>query len=239
MHQHTFVPTLLCSLFLCMVSVHGSAQSTINATQKVNTMDTLGVEAKLIRIALTRPSYDVTYHQVRNARHALSIARNSWLNLLSITLDYNEFDLSHKTSATNTAYVYPKYFFGITIPIGYIFSRGSEIKTAKDNQLIAQDNRLEAERTIIADVKTKYRTYLDYQSILAVQNIVVNDEQAAFLQIEKNFRDGKASITDYNNASKGFNSTVLQQLQYKLLADQTKVDLEHILGMALEDALKQ
>ena len=123
--------------------------------------------------------------------------------------------------------------------MGLIFSRGSDIKIAKENQAIAKDNREEAERTIIAEVKTKYRTYLNYQNMLAVQNIIVNDEQAAFLQIEKNFRDGKASITDYNSASKAFNVTILQQLQYKLIADQDKVDLEQMLGMSLEAALKQ
>jgi outer membrane protein TolC len=228
------------AFYLCLFSVltlAATAQENINASHKIMGMDTTGVEAKLIGIAMTRPSYDITLHQEYIARHELSKARNSWLNLLSITLDYNQFDF--QPSANNTAYVYPKYFFGLTIPLGYIFSRGSEIKTAKENQVIARDTRAEAARTIVASVKTKYRTYLNYQSMLAVQNIVVNDEQAVFLQVEKNFRDGKATIDSYNSASKVFNSAILQQLQYKLLSDQTKVDLEHDLGMTLEEAIKQ
>lgn len=203
-------------------------------------MDTAGVEQKLIRIALQRPSYDATYHAIRTSNHQLSMAKNSWLNLLSVSLNYNDLDFKkYSNNATAPTYVYPKYFFGLTIPIGYIFSRGSEIKIARENQAIAKDARLEAERTIVADVKSKFRTYLNYKNMLDVQNVIVNDEQATFLQAEKNFRDGKASIDAYNKASMEFNGSVLQQLQYKLMGDQVKVDLEHVLGMTLEEALTQ
>jgi outer membrane protein TolC len=233
-------PLLLLSLCLALFVLGARAQSTINASQKIVGMDTSGAEQKLIRIALTRPAYDVTYRQIRNANHQLSLARNAWLNLLTISLNFNDQEFYHqKTIPGQATYVYPKYFFGVTIPVGLIFSRGSEIRIAKENQAIAKDNREEAERTIIAEVKSKYRTYLNYQNMLAVQNIIVNDEQAVFLQVEKNFRDGKNSIDDYNSASKAFNVTILQQLQYKLIADQDKVDLEQMLGMSLEAALKQ
>jgi outer membrane protein TolC len=202
-------------------------------------MDTAGVEQKLIQLALQRPSYDATYRAVRSADHSLSLAKNAWLNLLSISMNFNDQEFTHQTTIPGQAtYVYPKYFFGVTIPIGTFFSQGSQVRIARENQAIAKDARLEAERTIIADVKSKYRSYLDYQAMLAVQNTIVNDEQAAFLQAEKNFRDGKITIVEYNTASKAFNSTLLQQLQYKLTADQVKVDLEKMLGTTLEDALK-
>ncbi len=235
MHKLSYFLLFNLSLVLGISTLR--AQQSIKASQSLARMDTAGTEARLIQIALLRPSFDAATHQVKLANHQLSEAKNSWLNLLSLSLNYNELDFSHNTGPA--AYVYPKYFFGLTIPIGYIFSRGSEIKIARENQVIAKDNRLEAERAIVADVKSKYRTYLNYQSIAAVQNIMVNDQQAAFLQAEKNFRDGKVSITEYNDASKAFNTTVLQQLQYKIQADQVKVQLEQDLGMTLEEALKQ
>ncbi|TDX01903.1 TolC family protein [Dinghuibacter silviterrae] len=238
MRKTFFVQTLLLALCLSALAITTRAQN--SGGKKIAGIDTTGVEQKLIRIALQRPSYDATYRAVRTANHQLSEARNSWLNLLSLSLNYNDLDFKHYSStATAPTYVYPKYFFGLVIPIGYIFSRGSEIRIARENQAIAKDARLEAERTIVADVKSKYRTYLNYQNMLDVQNIIVNDEQATFLQAEKNFRDGKASIDGYNTASKAFNGAILQQLQYKLMADQVKVDLEHVLGMTLEEALVQ
>ena len=236
MHTRTFV---LC-LLLALLTVGARAQTTINASQKIVGMDTTGVEQKLIRIALTRPSYDATYRAIRSANHSLSLAKNEWLNLLSISLNFNDQEFYHQKSVPGqTTYVYPKYFFGVTIPIGVIFSRSSEIRIARENQAIAKDNQAEAARTIIANVKAKYRTYLDYQSVLAVENIMVNDQQAAFLQVEKNFRDGKITLDDYTNASRTFNGSILAQLQYKISCDQIKVDLEQMLGMTLEEALKQ
>lgn len=226
--------TVLTLLFLG-VFFGAAAQDAPAGAPKVSPKDTSGIEAKLVLIALKRPEYDAAYHLIRNSNHELSKARNSWLNLLSITLNYNQFDFTPQTGA---AYVYPKYFFGLTIPVGFIFTRFSDIKIAKENQVIARDNQQELARTIAADVKTQYRTYLNYQSMLAVQINIVNDEQAVFLQVEKNFRDGKTGIDAYNTANKTYNSAILQQLQYKLLSDQTKVALEHDLGMTLEDALK-
>lgn len=210
------------------------------AGPKINGMDTAGVEQKLIRIALTRPSYDATYRAIRTANHNLSLAKNAWLNLLTISLNFNDQEFYHqKTIPGQQTYVYPKYYFGVTIPVGLMFSRSSEIRNAREQQAIAKDNREEAERSIVADVKTKYRTYLNYQSILAVQNAMVNDQQAVFLHAEKDFRDGKVTLEDYTIASRAYNNTLLQQLQFKLTADQTKIELEQILGMTLEDALKQ
>lgn len=223
------------SLIFILFSLSSLAQDA-NNNHKIMGLDTTGLEAKLIRIALKRPNYDITYHQILNAQHELSKARNSWLNLLTISLNYNQFDF---TAPPNAAYVYPKYFFGLTIPLGYIFSRGSDMKIARENEVIAKDNQQELARTIVASVKTKYLTYLNYQSLLAVQNTIVNDEQAVFLQEEKNFRDGKVSIETYNNASKVYNSSIIQQLQYKLLSDQTKIDLEKDLGMTLEEAINK
>lgn len=229
-----FVPTLL---LLC-VALGSQAQTSLTASQKITGMDTAGVEQKLIRIALTRPSYDATYRAIRAANHNLSLAKNAWLNLLTITLNFNDQEFYHqKTIPGQQTYVYPKYYFGVTIPVGVIFSRSSEIRNAREQQAIAKDNREEAERTIVADVKSKYRTYLNYQNILAVENIMVNDQQAVFLQVEKSFRDGKVTLDEYTIASRNFNSSVLQQIQYKLTADQTKVELEQILGMSLEDAI--
>ena len=191
-----------------------------------------------VRIALKRPDYDVTYHQIRTSDHELSKAKNSWLNLLAISLNYNETDFEKKSTSTANQYVYPKYFFGITIPVGLIFTRSSDIKIARENQAIARDHQLELVRTIRADVQSKYRSLLNYQAMLAVQNIIVTQQQAEFLQEEKNFKDAKIGIEIYNTASKNFNNEILRQIQYKMQMDQVKVDLEQILGMPLEDAIK-
>ncbi len=220
------------------ISVSLLAQETITASRRVIGLDTSGaIEERLVALAMKRPMYDVSVHNRATADHELSKAKNGWLNLLTISLNYNDQEF---VSHSNNPYgqVYPKYYFGVTIPIGLFINRASDIKIARENQVIARDNQEELGRTIRAEVLTKYRAYVTYQELIAVQNIIINDEQAVFLQTEKNFRDGRTSIDLYNVASKNYNDEIIKKLTYKISSDGVKLELEQMLGTTLEEALK-
>jgi outer membrane protein TolC len=197
---------------------------------------THATEERLVAIAMTRPSYDQTYRTIRIAEHDLSKARNEWLNLLTVTLNYNELDFSHNTT-NQYGYVYPKYFFGVTIPLGFFISRSSDIKLAKEQEYIALDQQQEMARTIRATIIGRYRAYIVYQDQLNLQTDVINGEKTAFLEVEKDFRDGKTSLALYNLAAKSYSNEVMRKLSIQLLSDQCKTDIEQALGMTLESAL--
>jgi len=161
------------------------------------------------------------------------------MNLLSISANYNDQTFSKKpTTANNTAYVYPKYFFGLTIPVGLIFSRSSDINIAKENLNIYEGRREELARSIREDVLAKYRQYKAYGDLMAIQNQIIDDEQAGFMQTEQKFKDGTISIEAYNAASKSYNAELSKRIELQLQQDLIKLQLEQAIGMRLEDAIR-
>jgi outer membrane protein TolC len=197
------------------------------------------IEERLVQLALAGPVYDVSGHQINVAENALIRAKRSWLNLLTFSFDYNNLDLPQKSSvAAQNNYVYPKYFFGITIPIGLFFTMGPDIKTGRENVAIQRDNQLQLARTIKADVLTKYIQYKSYSTQIAIQSTVVDDEEALRKQTEKKFQDGSISIEQYNLANKLYGEDMTKKLNLQLDQDLLRIDIEKMIGISLESVLK-
>ncbi len=64
-------------------------------------------------------------------------AKRSWLNLLSLSVQLNDQDFKNQQNVLGrVAYVYPKYYFGVTIPVGLFFTMGADIKKERENVAI-------------------------------------------------------------------------------------------------------
>ena len=163
--------------------------------------------------------------------------RKAWLNLLSISANYNDQTFAGKSN-TQTAYVYPKYFFGVNMPLGLIFSGGTDYKITKQSGIIARDQELELQQDIKANVLGDYRQYRSYAKLLAIQSQINDDLQTYFLQIQQKFSDGTATLEAYNDASAKYNDGVVKTINLQLQQDLIKLDLEKLIGRRLEDIFK-
>jgi outer membrane protein TolC len=194
------------------------------------------IEERLVGLALKGPMYDASFHEVKIANYKVKSTKKSWFNLLTVSLNYN--DQTFVTPVPGQAqYVYPKYYFGLTIPIGTIVSKGSEIKGAKEEVKIAQDHRDDLSRTIRADVLSKYKQYKTYQALVVLESQVVDDIHAAFLQAEKRFNDGSVTIEVYSDASRSYTAEMTKMLNLQLQEDLVKLDIEKIIGVKLETVI--
>src|SRR5882757_4406341 len=74
-------------------------------------------ENRLVALVLKGPEYDASIHQGRITELELKRAKMTWLNLLTISTNYNDQSFAKPAANANgqPTYVYPKYFFGITI----------------------------------------------------------------------------------------------------------------------------
>lgn len=194
------------------------------------------LQEKLVKLALQQPFYDQTEHQKDISLDEWTKAKQSWLNLLSISANYN--DQTFAKQITNSPYVYPKYFFGLTIPIGLFFSRSSDIKIAKDNFAINEDKQKDLALTIRQDVLTRYAQYKAYLDLMTLQNQVIDDQQAVFMQAEQKFKDGSIQIEAYNGAAQNYNNELVKKINTQLEVTTAKLSLEKMIGMHLEDAMK-
>src|SRR5579872_4361408 len=194
------------------------------------------IQERLVQLALTGPTYSVTGHQIKFAEYNLTRARRTWLNLLSVSADYNDQTFASHSAAYG--YVYPKYFFGITIPIGLFFTMAPDIHKEQENVAIAHDNQEELARTIRAQILSKYAQYKAYGLLIANQTNVVDDEEALRKQVEKKFQDGSITIEQYNDANKAYGDDLTKKLNLQLQQDLLKIDIERMIGVNLESVLK-
>lgn len=197
------------------------------------------IENRLVQLALAQPLYQQAESQNKILDYQLRKQRNTWLNLLSLSTTYNDQSFTKTTrNTTTTAYVYPKYFLGVTIPLGLIVSNGTDVKITRQSQVIAKEQQQELAKTIRAEVLKNYKQYKANEKLLAIQNQVLDDEQANFLQVEQKFKIGTATLDVYNDASKKYNDQSVTVINLQLQQDLIKVELERLIGIRLEDALK-
>jgi outer membrane protein TolC len=192
------------------------------------------IEQRLVDLALKGPEVQKVEHQNKVFQYQLKSARNSWMNFLTLSANYN--DQSFSTVGT-TAYVYPKYFFGLNIPLGTIIS-GKQTKIAREGVAIGVLTEEETKRKIKAEVIGKYRQYKAQGELLLIETGYMNDLQTQLTQAENNFRKGTISFEDYNKSLKNRNDEQARIINQKLQQDLTKLEIEKLIGTNLENVIK-
>ena len=221
---------------LCAQTNIISSNSNIKNEPKFSESDSLAtIQEKLVQLALKQQEYLLGSYQEKIIQDQLKKSRRSWLDVLSISANYN--DQTFAKTTTTSQYVYPKYFFGFTIPLGVIFNAGSDIKIAKENENINTAQQEIVSKKIRADILSKYQEYLSYGSLLIIETQTVNDAQAQFLQAEQKFKEGTITVDQYNQASKNYNTELVAKINLQLQQDLIKFDIERMIGMKLEDAM--
>jgi outer membrane protein TolC len=236
-------------LTLCLTSLIGTsvrAQHVTGSRRKTDSIaplvfrvippasDSL-IQARLVQLALEGPQYQSSGHKVNIAQSDLSRAKRSWLNLLAVSGSLN--DQSFQTPAPG-GYTYPKYFVGLTIPIGLFFSLGPQIQGARESVEVSKNIREETARSLKAEVLSKYKQYKNYEELLSLENTIVVDQQTAFAQTEKKFKDGTATIEQYNLANKLYSDEMTKKLNLQLSQDLIKLDIERLIGTNLDNVTK-
>ena len=197
---------------------------------------TSAIEERLVQLALQGPEVQKTAHQTMITEYQLKAAQTVWMNLLAFNVNYNEFTFA-KNNGT-TAYVYPRYNLGFTVPLGTLFSR-TAVKSAKENIEIGKNNTELIKRDLRERVLSAYKEYVAYGQLIAIQSELVNDVKTQLAQIEEKFRTGSISIDGYNAAQKNNNAEAAALINLKLQQDLKKLELEKIIGVRLETVLKK
>ena len=198
------------------------------------------IENRLVALALNGPEYDASTHQTRINELDLKKTKQTWLNLLTLSTTYN--DQSFKTPGSGPGqptYVYPKYFFGITIPLGIIFSQGTSVKQARESLAYGKDQQEQLARRIRADVLTKYRQYKYYAGQVELQAELINDVLANSSQAEDNFKKGTISVEAYIATQRAANDEISRNMNLKLQQDMTKIDIERMIGIPLDEVIRK
>ena len=196
------------------------------------------IEKKLVELALEGPQYNSAEYQNKINEFQLRKAKSSWLNLLSISGTFNEQTFAKDDPAGPATYVFPRYNFGVSVPLGIIFSKGLDIKSARASVELSKNNQTQLTRNIKADILSKYRQYRNLEARILAQTLVVDDEEAIYLQMKKKFENGQTSFELHNAASKSYNNEVEKKMNLEMQKDLLEFEIERIIGVELESIIK-
>ena len=182
-------------------------------------------------MALKSPTYSISSHNNKIYEYELKKVKNSWLNLLTISINYN--DQTFAKSTTQATYVYPKYYFGVTIPIGLIFLQPTNVKVAREAVEVGKDKQAELAREIKAEVLGKYKQYRLYEDLLRMQTTLINDVLANASQAEENFKKGAITVEAYILTQRSSSEELAKNMNLRLQQDLIKLEIEKMIGVPL------
>jgi outer membrane protein TolC len=210
---------------------------TTNGQSIVTAVPDSVIERRLIDLALKSPEYQRVAHENKVSEYQLKSARTQWMNFLTVSANYN--DLSFSKSNLQQTYIYPKYLFGLTLPLGTIIS-SKQGKIAKENYEISALNQEETQRKLKQEVLSLYRKYKAQGEVIKIESAYLNDLQVTLTQVDEKFKKNDPSVTfeNYNTALKNRNDQQARLINLRLEQDLTRLQLEQIIGISLETVLK-
>jgi outer membrane protein TolC len=218
----------LASVMLALISV-----SHLGFAQQRNPKDSL-LEERLVDLAMKGPMMQIADHQAKIDQYELKSRQNAWLNLLTLSANYNDLSLRDNPNQT---FVFPRYLFGVTVPLGTLLSR-TEVKAARESVEIGKLNKEQLRRTLRTEVLAKYRQYKAHTDLINLQSELVSDVETGLTQTEDKFRKGAVSLEVYSAAQKIRNDERARLVNLRLQQDMIKLDIERIIGQPLETVMR-
>ncbi|HEV7381268.1 MAG TPA: TolC family protein [Dyadobacter sp.] len=205
---------------------------------KVNAQETLAQEIsyeyldKLVAIA--KKNYpQIKSYDSRIEMGNLNVRRTklSYFDIISLSYLYNP---NQTTSGINPNFL-QGYQFGFFVNIGSILQKPTQVQQAKAEVKITEFEKQTYERSLEADVRKRYFTLIQHQTILRLKSEALLDVESALKDARYRFEKGETTVQNYNTALLMYST----QLQTKITSEAdvyiAKSSLEELLGQKLED----
>jgi outer membrane protein TolC len=238
MKQLLVLLLLFCNLAQSQVSSpkQYNAKSNYSLTDTVKSFD---IRERLIQLALNNPSYEISDRATNVAAYQIRLAKSGWLNAISAQGNLNEFTIDPKAAGAGNVIVYPRYNFGISLPFDIISRNSNNVRIARENYLIAQAQKNDKYRQIKADVLTKYEDYLLAKQKLEFQIQITQDAYTNYQVAENDFRQNAIKADDLSKAYRNWVGEQIARLDLQRNLNVTRIELERMIGIKLEDVLKE
>lgn len=195
------------------------------------------LKVKLVELALNNP--DMRVHDLKKlaAKYEANRAKAEWLNHFVASGNLNEFTI--KNGNNNT--FFPRYNFGVSVPLGNFIGIPNAVKMAKTNGKIAEEQKKSDALELKAMVLEAYEEYAANKQLLELQLPLLEDALNTFRQTEEQFSNGAAGVTveNYNATYRQYNTEMVRKVELERNLRKSKITLEGMIGMTLEEVLLQ
>lgn len=213
-------------------SLRKKPEATKQAANNV-TDNEVEIKNRLVRFALKNPAFLADDAAIEIAVLNRKKANSSWLSSVNVGGNLNEFSINNSPAGN----FYPKYNFGVLIPLD-IYSRNKNERLVGDQNIIianaAKDQRI---NEIKAETLIRYENYKEQKELVNLEKISVDNNYSDYLSAQGNYADGTITVDVLNKTYQGY---VLEQFKLVTLKKQLNVaiiQLEEIIGVSLSKAL--
>ena len=197
--------------------------------------DTLDIKEQLVNLAIQNSGRGIDSANRNIALYNLNKAKNSWFNQIAVAGNINEFSITNSTVAS----YYPRYNFGITVPLGIFSTHSNDVKIAREQVKIVDMISEQKLKAIRRDVLSRYETFLEKRDILKIEKETVEDVKTTYIKAKADYTSSSISLDKYTDAIRNYND----ELQKVRTADKNfniaYLELEELVGFGLKDLLIQ
>lgn len=200
--------------------------------------DSLALGEDLVQLAWeNHPANEAVRFAVKQEDETITQARWDWLNDLSASFNLNEGNLNPEATGINTNVFFPRYNFRFSLSVGTFINTPSKIRHAKLGREIAEEMVDEQQLSMRREVLSRYYTYLYNINMLKLRMQAFQDVYSSYTSATQSFTNGEISLDEYNKALIARNQAQEARLEAERTVLLSKLSLEELLGMRLEQAV--
>ncbi|HSZ34811.1 MAG TPA: TolC family protein [Puia sp.] len=192
------------------------------------------IKLKLVKLALNNPAMKIADANIRISEAQLTRARNSWLSSINLSGNVNEFTIENSP----VALYYPKYNFGVTLPLD-IFSRvNSDKEFARQNIVINSELKKDKAEMLKVQVLVAYENYKEKKEIVFIERSYIEYDYSAYEAAQKSYSDGDIKVDVMNKAYQEYLIGKAKLVTFEKDLNIAVIELEQLVGVPLSEALK-
>lgn len=224
--------------FLLFLFSTVQSQSLIDSIGSTDFMIQETIAEKLADLAVSNNRVKIAEKGMEVSKSEIKRSQADWLNIVSGSYNHVLFNLNNPFKSQASQF-WPKYNGGVSIPLGFFFTRMSENKIAKGNYeraiAIRDQEVVEVKRLI----KIQCQTYQSNLYLLSLQESLLQDEKILLDNVSNLFDNNQADLQAFTDATRRYNLELAKKITLIKEVNSSKFELEALLGMKLSEALRK
>lgn len=229
----------LCLLMLILPGVLRAQQVDYNKIILPPGALNISYEERLVQLAWqNNPASQIAQSDVVAADHELKALNSQWLRQFGVTANVNKYSIDEFKGEQGVDEVfnfYPAYNVFFTLPLSTFFE-GPHLKKAAQQRVNASEERVnQLKLSLRAEVLKRYNEYKMNETIRNIRKEALDNEESNYLVVEEKFKNGTATVEAYQQVLKLRNELRIQVVEAETALIQSKLDLEALIGIKLEE----
>lgn len=199
-------------------------------------LSSISFEEKLVQLAWkNQPTGKELLQNVKMYGREKKLASLSWLDNLTGTFNANQFTLDPTSDVLNRSAFYPKYNFSLRVTFGTFFLTPIQTKIANDRIITGEHQVNQLKISLRSQVLSNLELFMERYKVFRLRDRMKEDFLVLYRDAEKKFSNGEIKLDQYQLASQAYYGQAEAVISASSLFKQTKIALEALIGLQLED----